>query len=322
MSMENKNILVTSAGRRVSLVKAFKKELKKYCPNGKLFVVDQDPELSAAAQVSDKYFKVCNVNNSEYIDDLISICIYNAIGLIIPTIDFELLKLSENINRFEEYNIQVVVSNPEWIDRFSSKIKTKKFFEDIGIPVFSVYTKQNYKFPLFIKPISGSSSKENYIINSEKDFTKNHFTNDELAFFEYIDPNQFDEYTCDLYFNKKGLLTCTISRIRISIRGGEISKGRTIKNNLKRIIESKFNYFEGLRGPITVQFFMNKQDESVIGIEVNPRFGGGFPLSYEAGGNYPKWIIEEYLFNKQLDYFDDWEENLLMLRYDKAIFIR
>ncbi len=57
-------------------------------------------------------------------------------------------------------------------------------------------------------------------------------------------------------------------------------------------------------------------------MEINPRFGGGFPLSYLAGANFPKWLIIEYMLKQKVEYFDNWEENLLMLRYDDEILVR
>ena len=66
---------------------------------------------------------------------------------------------------------------------------------------------------------------------------------------------------------------------------------------------------------------MHKTTEELKGIEINPRFGGGYPLSYLAGGNFPKWIIQEYIYNEKLDYYHDWEDNLLMLRYDDEVLV-
>lgn len=66
----------------------------------------------------------------------------------------------------------------------------------------------------------------------------------------------------------------------------------------------------------------NKDTKRIIGIEINPRFGGGFPLSYQAGANYPKFLIQEYLLNETIEYTNEWEDNLLMLRYDDEILIR
>lgn len=55
--------------------------------------------------------------------------------------------------------------------------------------------------------------------------------------------------------------------------------------------------------------------------EINPRFGGGYPLSYAAGANYPELLIREYFLHQQIDYSDEWKDDLLMLRYDDAVFI-
>ncbi|RTZ49695.1 hypothetical protein EJ377_05105 [Chryseobacterium arthrosphaerae] len=59
-----------------------------------------------------------------------------------------------------------------------------------------------------------------------------------------------------------------------------------------------------------------------MGIEINPRFGGGYPLSYLAGANYPEWLLKEYFMGHDIPYFEDWEDNLLMLRYDDEVLVR
>ena len=60
--------------------------------------------------------------------------------------------------------------------------------------------------------------------------------------------------------------------------------------------------------------------EDVVGIEINPRFGGGYPQSYAAGGNYPEMLIKEYFLGEKIAYIDDWKDNMLMLRFDDAVY--
>jgi len=73
---------------------------------------------------------------------------------------------------------------------------------------------------------------------------------------------------------------------------------------------------------LTCQFFMHKTTYKIVGIEINPRFGGGFPLTYHAGANYVKWIIDEYLLDKEIqEDFESWESDLLLLRYDDEILV-
>jgi carbamoyl-phosphate synthase large subunit len=112
-----------------------------------------------------------------------------------------------------------------------------------------------------------------------------------------------------------------VPRCRVEIRGGEISKGITEKNFFYNILVDKLNYIQGAIGCLTFQFFINQINNEIIGIEINPRFGGGYPLSYASGANYPNFIIQEYIFNNPINYFENWVENRVMLRYDSEIIL-
>jgi carbamoyl-phosphate synthase large subunit len=315
------NVLITSGGRRVSLVKAFMNELKKIRPLGKVFVTDSNPELSASAQLADKAIKICKIEDDNFIEALLSICLKSNITLVIPTIDTELLILTKNREKFLKLGIIIVLSDETFIEISNDKLKTQNLFKKLNISCAKVYNKDNYQLPLFIKPIDGSSSVDNYLIKDKNQISKYHLETSTLLFFEYLDHDIYDEYTCDLYYDRNSILKCVIPRKRIEVREGEVSKGLTKKNELKAFIENNLSYLKGAHACVTMQFFFNKNDSSIKGIEINARFGGGFPLSYLAGGNYPKWIIEEYIMNKKLSYFDDWKDNLLMLRYDNEVLV-
>lgn len=83
----------------------------------------------------------------------------------------------------------------------------------------------------------------------------------------------------------------------------------------------KLKYIEGARGCLTIQVFLSKNQDVILGIEINPRFGGGYPLSYLAGANYSKWVIQEYLLDQDIAEFNGWKDNLLMLRYDAEVLV-
>ena len=317
------NILITSAGRRVSLVKSFQKELKSIYPKAKVFASDSDPILSAGCHIADEYFEVSKLDNPNYINALIKICKSNNISLIIPTIDTELLQLAVNKTNFKNLGITIVISSNDFIEKCRDKRVIHDFFESKGVTIAKEYLKDNYRLPLFIKPIDGSRSVGTYLINTQDDFTDNHFSNDKLMFLEYLDHNKFSEYTCDLYYSKSNNLKCVVPRKRLEVRDGEVYKALTQNNALVDYIKKRLEHIEGAVGCLTVQFFMhNADDTKIVGIEVNPRFGGGYPLTYLSGANYSKWIIEEYLLGKVLeDKFDAWESDLLMIRYDDEILV-
>lgn len=316
------NILITSAGRRVSLVRAFQKELKKIKPEAKVFASDSEPVLSAACHIADGYFKVTRLSDPNYIDGLIEHCKKWGISLIIPTIDTELLLLAKNRPLFEENKITVIIASAGFIEKCRDKRLIHHFFESNGLKVAKEYAKDNYKLPLFIKPANGSRSIDTYIIKSEDGLNEYHFTNDNLMFLEYLDHDQFDEFTCDLYYGKDNSLKCVVPRKRIEVRDGEVYKALTVNNELVSIIKKHLGHIDGAVGCLTSQFFKHKTAQKIYAIEINARFGGGYPLSYLAGANYPKWILEEYILGKDIkESFDCWESDLLMIRYDDEILV-
>ncbi|SDH57586.1 ATP-grasp domain-containing protein [Winogradskyella thalassocola] len=317
------NILITSAGRRVSLVRSFQKELKRTHPNSKVYATDAEPMLSAACQVADGFFKVPKLNVTDYISVLINFCKKHRIRLIVPTIDTELLELAKNKSKFKKEGVEVVISSVEFVSKCRNKRMIHKFFEEYNVKVAKEYAKDNYSLPLFIKPIDGSRSVDTYIIKLEKDLKDYHFINKKLMFLEYLDHDDFDEFTCDLYFSKDNKLKCIVPRKRLEVRDGEVYKALTVSNSLVPYIKKNLSYIDGAVGCLTAQFFLHKNDdEKIYAIEINPRFGGGYPLSYLSGANFTKWIIEEYLLDQVIEEkFDVWESDLLMIRYDDEILV-
>lgn len=317
----NRNILITSAGRRVSLVRIFQNELRKLLKGSLVYASDANLKYSAACKIADESFELPRNDSESYIRVLLAKCIENNIQLVIPTIDTELKLLSKNVESFSKNNIQIVISDMELVEKCRDKFLIHDWFEKFQVPVANVYNESNYKLPLFTKPKDGSRSVGANIVYTEGELKRYNFKDTDRMFLEYIDSSNFDEYTCDLYYGRDNMLKCIVPRKRIEVRDGEVSKGVTKNNVLVNFIKERLKKVEGARGCITAQFFLSKDQKQIVGIEINPRFGGGYPLSYHAGANYPKWIIQEYLLDEKISYFESWKDNLLMLRYDDEIIV-
>jgi len=199
------NILITSAGRRGALVKCFKNTIKKMGKySGKVVSVDAST-LAAALYISDKHYIVPRIFAANYIDTLLEICSKENIRLIIPTIDTELLLLSQNKKKFGENGVIVAISDPKAVETCSDKavetcsdkLKTFQFFKENNIPTvdtFSYYQidkMKNINYPLFIKPCGGSSSINTYRINNrgELDFFIDYIENPVVQ--EYAEGQEF-----------------------------------------------------------------------------------------------------------------------------------
>jgi carbamoyl-phosphate synthase large subunit len=312
------NILILSAGRRVELVEAFKIELRRRFPCSLVFATDMKPELSAACHVSDASFAVPPVTAVDYADRLIEWCLFHNIALVIPTIDTELLCLSLEVNRFAENGIHVIISTPELIRACRDKRKTALLFDEIGMASPEIYSSDEIRFPCFAKPFNGSCSIGATAVFTAEQLTPAMLADESMMFMQLIDKS-FTEFTVDAYYNHSGELCCFVPRERIEVRAGEVSKGVSRKHQVYYYLLSRLSLLKGARGCITVQLFANLEESSFYALEINPRFGGGYPLAYSAGANYPGWLIDEYLLGKTVSYFDRWEADLMMLRYDAKV---
>ncbi|CAM8320292.1 ATP-grasp domain-containing protein [Candidatus Methylopumilus planktonicus] len=316
----NNNILILSAGRRVELVQSFKAEISSRSLTAKLYASDSNPHLSAACNFADEFFATPLISDPTYGEFLFDLCLKHQIGLVIPTIDTDLLILSALRLKFLNEGIAIAISEGSFVEICSDKRKTANLFNLINIPSPKIYSLENLKYPCFVKPYDGSNSIGAILINTPSDLSKSLVTNKKMIFMEYIDAS-YVEYTIDAYYDRHEKLKCYVPRQRLAVRAGEISKGLTKRDDLYEILKDKLNLIKGARGCITIQIFVHKTENSLLGLEINPRFGGGYPLSYSAGANYSGWLIDEYLLGKEIAFFDKWEKDLMMLRYDSKVLI-
>lgn len=328
LSVANKdksvNILFTCIGRRVSLLKSFAVAAKKLRINASFFGTDTT-ELSSALQLCDKAFLVNPVTHRLYINQLLDIVRNNKIKLLVPTVDLDLKLLAQNIRKFENADCKVLVSVPGVIDICQDKRKTYRFLTDNGfdtpltMSIQQALVKKQHSWPCFLKPWDGSASRGTAVARSME----------ELSFYAKRIPNPVvqefikgTEYTCDVYVDFDMNVRCVVPRKRIETRSGEVSKGQAVRNlHIMRKCKKLVEKLGAGPGIITIQLFLNGQGKIKF-IEINPRFGGGAPLSIKAGADFPKWILQELLGQQPKIDFDSFEDGLIMLRYDSEVWLK
>lgn len=129
-----------------------------------------------------------------------------------------------------------------------------------------------------------------------------------------------EEYTVDVMVDFNGNIRTVVPRLRLETRAGEVSKGVTKKDHeIIAAVQHVVKVLPGAVGCITLQCF-KKENGEITFIEINPRFGGGIPLSIEAGANFPLWVVQMCSGETFSEGDYNWRENLTMLRYDEAVF--
>lgn len=303
------NILFTCAGRRTYLLKYFKEQL-----NGDGLIIGTDMQLSAPAlSVADVVEQVPSVDSDDYINQTLTICRKYNVNVVISLNDLELPVLAKSRELFEDMGIKLVVSSQDVIDICFDKYKTAEYVLSLGLKTPKTFI--DYKealnairngeliFPLVLKPRWGSGSIGIEFVDNldEMEMVYNMLLkkikegilsaaskgNDYILVQEKISGL---EYGLDIMNDLCGRNVAVSVKQKLSMRAGETDKAVTVDNvdvrNIGKIIGSELKHIGNLDCDIL------ERDGEYYVLELNPRFGGGYPFSHEAGVNMPKAIIE------------------------------
>ncbi len=318
--MNHFNVLFTSSGRRVELLDLFRSAVAELGWTGKIVTADKS-NMVATAFMSDVHELVPSVTDENYISTLINICERHNIDLVIPLIDWELSILAEQKNRFLSLGVNVAVSSKAVCDICLDKRQTAVYLQSIGVEAPKTYQIDeinNAEFPLLMKPYNGSASKDVNLVSNRQEF----------SFYSKTVANWFvqqyvigQEYAIDGIVDSNGSVVCVVPRRQLEARAGEVSKGRTERNS--RLIELGVHVLENLSGAFGC-FTMDcivAEDGKVYFLDINPRFGGGMPLSIRAGANFPRWLLEISAGRELHQQSFEWVDGFQMIRYDQAIYV-
>ncbi|MBF0216901.1 MAG: ATP-grasp domain-containing protein [Candidatus Omnitrophica bacterium] len=315
------NILITSGSRKVWLVKAFKDALKSLGMKGKVMTVDKDP-LSASLYKSDGGFVVPASTSPGFLRAIMDICEKKKIGLLVPARDGELMLFAENKALFQKRGVLVAVSDKEVIEKSGDKYAFHAFLSGIGLKtprtgLLSDRARADIGFPMMLKPRYGSGSRGVRMLMGPADLSRVSTDPGGWILQEYIAGREF---TVDVFSDIGRNVISVIPRERIEVVSGESYKARTVKSD--DISSAAIRLVKKIRsfGQVTIQCIRN--DSGVYFIDMNPRPGGGSALSIKAGGDYPRFLIEQASGKRTVPILGNYEIGLVMLRYSEDIIIK
>ena len=316
------SIVVTSAGRRVGLLKCFREAAQKLDTELKIIACDMRPELSAACTMADHSFGVPRVDADSYIDALHCIAKEHRAALLIPTIDPELLPLARARWQFMETGTRVAISPAHVIELVRDKHATMHLLEKAAIPVPTTMSFEHVKanplrvrWPQFMKPSDGSASRGIRKINSPQELPES--VDEPTILQAYLEG---PEFTVNMFIDRAGKLQCVVPHERLSVRSGEVEKGRTIRDpNLISIARKIAAALPDATGVLCFQVIRDATQGDRV-IEINGRFGGGYPLADYAGATFAQWLLEDAL-DLPSTANDNWRDHVTMMRYDAASFV-
>ncbi len=316
-------MLFTCVGRRVELVNAFRRAADTLGIELDIHGADAT-RLSPAIHVVDEAHIVPRISTRRYVKALVDLARRAHIGLLIPLIDPELPLLAAAADQFAEVGCLALVSSESVVRTCTDKLATFELLKRTGIdtpktwPWAEAVKHGTHRFPLFLKPRAGSAGMGNYTVR----------TVDELRTFGRRVPDAIvqefvsgAEHTLDVYTGFDGRARCVVPRKRLEVRTGEVSKGLIVKDSAIMAVGTRVAEALGeCRGVITVQCIVTPRGRIRV-IEINPRFGGGAPLSIHAGADFPRWILAGLVGKRMRINPTGFRDDIAMLRYDESVFV-
>jgi len=316
-------VLVSSAGRRVELLRGFRDALAAAGLEGRVLAADRS-WYSSAFHEADEGLLVPSCDEDAFVPAVLDLCEKHAVDLIVPTIDPELPVYAAARERFAGAGVTVAVSGPEAVTISADKVRTHAWLVETGLPTVRQAgvdvvraDPPGWPFPLVVKPRFGSAGIGVAVVHDAAELDVAARAGEVVV----QEVARGREHTIDLLVDRAGRCVSAVPRRRLEVRAGEVSKAVTVRSSaLEDVAARVAERLPGAYGPLTVQVFSD-EDGGLAVIEVNARFGGGFPLAREAGADHPRWLVEEVAGLTSTADRGAWRPGLVMLRYDAAVFV-
>ncbi len=297
--------------------------MKELDVHGKLVATDVTT-ASPAFQQADVGRLVPGVGRIEYIPAILDVVREEGIGLLVPLTDLDLRSLARQRDRFAAVGCTVMIGSEKAITLCRDKARMNAILDRANLATIKTFTLSEFRthpfYPCFVKPVRGSASVGAGLIRNEKDLRAHIATFGDLLLVQEYVPGQ--EYTIDVYRARDGVVRCLVPRQRLLVRSGEVQKGVTVRDEaLMEATVKLASLLEDLWGVFCCQCRRDGNDAPPRFFEINPRFGGGMPLSVASGTNFPLYLLQEVLGLPITARLGAFKENMLMLRYDEAIFV-
>ncbi|MCR5717071.1 MAG: ATP-grasp domain-containing protein [Lachnospiraceae bacterium] len=313
-------LLLTAIGKRIELITHLKTAFT---------VIGTDcSELNPAKNFVDSFYLVPRYTDPDYAEALLAIVKKEQVDLLVPLYELEFPLLCTLREKLLEEGCRLVLSGADVIRICNGKAETAAFFEECHIPAPKTYQPQEIlqlreeeiSYPLIVKPRNGMGSEGVFRVKNRN----------ELEFFTAYVPGAIvqecargEEYTIDVLCDFEGHPIYIVPRIRLEVRSGEVVKSRTVRQ--QKVIDETASLLDALNqkgtviGPMTVQCFYEEETDTVSFIEINPRFGGGVPLSFAAGADYAS-AMRAMATGEEIPYREEGFRIMTMMRYDQSVF--
>ncbi len=305
------NILLTSVGRRAYIIDYLRDIYKDLGLSGNVVATNSDMNTTAMS-VADKAFESPLIYDKEYIPFLLDLCRNEKIDILISLFDIDLMILAKNKAEFEALGVKVIVSNEDVINICNDKFEMLEYLKKINMPVPETYLDLDKaleyadfdKKTYILKPRWGMGSLSIFEAENKKELevlyekAKKSIQKSYLRFESNADMNRAiliqekikgDEFGLDIFNDLEGKnLSVTVKR-KYAMRSGETDIAEVTKNSELKAVGKKIAKSLSHIGNLDMDILLSEGKAYII--DMNARFGGGYPFTHNARVNELEAII-------------------------------
>jgi carbamoyl-phosphate synthase large subunit len=287
----NVGVLVTSASRKVPLLRAFREAFLALPAEGTLWAADSD-ELAAGALEADGFWHMPPFEALDP-DDIESFCRSHRIRLVVPTRDAELRLFAELKPRLAEAAVLVAVGTAEGVACCDDKLAFSRFCGENGVTAVPTALRADEidVAQFVVKERRGAGAASGAFGVSRPDALAIAATLDEPVFQPFLTGR---EYSIDVYIGIDGTPRGSVARTRDLVVAGESQVSTTVEAAELCATATRLATDLGIYGHAVFQG-IEAEDGSFAMLECNPRVGGASVLAFAAGLKTPQYLIEDAL---------------------------
>lgn len=250
-----------------------------------VFAADMDGWASGLYLVEADHRRIVPPGSrDDFVDAIIAMVAADGIGLVISTVDVELVPLSA---RREELGAPLAAPSEQalrtCLDKWvlaqacdpHARVPFTALLDDAGVA-------HDWVFPVIVKPRSGAGSRGVHLVDDRAALERE--VRDDAWIIQENLPGE--EFSVDVLMGTDGRAIAAVPRLRARVDSGVAIAGRTVhRDELERTAEA-CAAAAGLVGVCNVQLRYDTEGVPAL-LEINPRFPGAMPLTIASGVDMP-----------------------------------
>lgn len=310
--MPTLNIAISSAGRRVYLVEWFREALRDLGVDGRVLVADVDP-WAPALSAGDGAATLPPFSDQAYGDALLRWCLDEGIGLLVTLNDYEAVRISGQLaSQLAAHGTVVPLPGGEATRAATDKWLLAARLAEAGVsvprtlrgdhvlrgddqarPAGEVVVKHRFGSASSGLSFGTGADARALVMASARTAPDVNGSVGGIAGAELVvvqERVRGQEFGVDVVSDFGGRFVTALARQKLRMRAGETDRALTVCGDQFADLASRLSTVMGSRGLIDTDVIVDSTGSPQV-IDVNPRFGGGYPFSHVAGANIPACYV-------------------------------